>query len=282
MVEDLLIFQAHSVRGASTSKAALSGVTVADILSIADIRRELPTVLSIDLNPIPVQVLGERVCHRTKLQTYMLILRLIYPKYNNRMAQGMHAIRNYMRKVKLRYQHVPSPIFNTPPPPPPPLNILIFSLSFVAVYTCRVFFLRSLEGLSSKCRMKTAHLGFYRLDYVIINPWRACAARVTVVINPWRACTARVTVVGSVCLSVCPCYNSPLDCLFVPQTIRSTERLTTITLIEPFFLNMLRCRDLSPASIVRIQTVGIFTLRMHIISATWHFFPLERRWSEVP
>ena len=35
----------------------------------------------------------------------------------------------------------------------------------------------------------------------IINPRRACAARVTVV-NPRRACAARVTVVGSVCVSV--------------------------------------------------------------------------------
>ena len=41
----------------------------------------------------------------------------------------------------------------------------------------------------------------------IINPRRACAARVTVVnprraFNPRRACAARVTVVGSVCVSV--------------------------------------------------------------------------------
>ena len=35
----------------------------------------------------------------------------------------------------------------------------------------------------------------------LINPRRACAARVTVV-NPRRACAARVTVVGSVCVSV--------------------------------------------------------------------------------
>ena len=49
------------------------------------------------------------------------------------------------------------------------------------------------------------------------------------VVNPRRACAARVTVVGSV--SVCPCFNSPLDCLFVPQTIPSTARVTTISLI---------------------------------------------------
>ena len=39
----------------------------------------------------------------------------------------------------------------------------------------------------------------------LINPRRACAARVTVV-NPRRACTARVTVVGFVC--VCVCYST--------------------------------------------------------------------------
>ena len=74
---------------------------------------------------------------------------------------------------------------------------------------------------------------------------------------------------GWVCLS---CFNSPLDCFFVPQTTSSTARVTTISLIEPFFLNMLRCRDLSAATIVRIQTVGHFTLRqtrMRIISTTW-------------
>ena len=68
-----------------------------------------------------------------------------------------------------------------------------------------------------------------------------------------------------VCLSVCPCFNSLLDCLFVPQMIRSTERVT-ISLIEPFFLDMLRCRDLSAASLVRIQS-AIFTprhTRVHI------------------
>ena len=38
-----------------------------------------------------------------------------------------------------------------------------------------------------------------------------------------------------VCLFVCPCFNSPLNCLFVPQTIRSTARVMTTSLIEPFF-----------------------------------------------
>ena len=71
----------------------------------------------IDLKPIPARDLGEWFCQRTKLQTNMLILRLSLPKCNTQMPQGMqwsHAIRNYMRKVKLRYQHVPNP-FVTPP-----------------------------------------------------------------------------------------------------------------------------------------------------------------------
>ena len=43
-------------------------------------------------------------------------------------------------------------------------------------------------------------------------------------------------------------------------TIPSTKRVTAISLIEPFFLNMLRYRDLSAAIIVCIQTVGHFLL----------------------
>ena len=112
------IFQAHSVRGASASKAALSGVTVADIFTTADWSSEGTFQwFIIDLKPIPALGLGELFCHRTKLQTNMLILRPSLPKCNTRMAQGMqwpHVIRNYMRKVKLRYQHVPTPFCNPP------------------------------------------------------------------------------------------------------------------------------------------------------------------------
>ena len=85
------------------------------------IRGDLPMIFT-GLYPIPAQVLGKRFCHRPKLQTNMLLLRLSLPKCNNRMAQGNnrmaqgmqcpHAIRNYMMKVKSRY---PSP--NVIPPP---------------------------------------------------------------------------------------------------------------------------------------------------------------------
>ena len=44
--------------------------------------------------------------------------------------------------------------------------------------------------------------GSRRAALELINPRRACAARVTVVINHLCACAARVTAVGSVCLSV--------------------------------------------------------------------------------
>ena len=48
-------------------------------------------------------------------------------------------------------------------------------------------------------------------------PFPPRAALSSLVINPRRACAASSWV--CVCLSVCPCFNSPLDCLFVPQTI---------------------------------------------------------------
>ena len=83
-------------------------------------------------------------------------------------------------------------------------------------------------------------------------------------VNPRRACAARVTVLGSVCLSVCPCSNSLLDGLFVPQTIRRNKRVIRISLIERFSL---RCRDLSVTS---IHSAGHFLLaHAHYITTTW-------------
>ena len=93
------------------------------------------------------------------------------------------------------------------------------------------------------------------------------------VINPRRACAARVTVLGSVCLSVCPCSNSLLDGLFVPQMIRRNKRVIRISLIERFSLKMLHCRDLSVTSIVRVHSAGHFLLaeneHAHYITTTW-------------
>ena len=76
-----------------------------------------------------------------------------------------------------------------------------------------------------------------------------------------------------VCLSVCPCSNSLLDGLFVPQTIRRNKRVIRISLIERFSLKMLRCRDLSVTSIVRVHSADHFLLaekeHAHYITTTW-------------
>ena len=61
------------------------------------------------------------------------------------------------------------------------------------------------------------------------------------VINPRRACAARVTVVG---LSVCPLVNiSLLERLFVLKTLSHTQRATKVKKYVGFFLKPLRCRD---------------------------------------
>ena len=55
-------------------------------------------------------VLVHRFCHPRVLQTIHVDMKRSLPKCNLRMAQGtkcQHAIKNYMRKVKLKYQHVP-------------------------------------------------------------------------------------------------------------------------------------------------------------------------------
>ena len=73
-----------------------------------------------------------------------------------------------------------------------------------------------------------------------------------------------------VCLSVCPCSNSLLDGLFVPQTIRCNK---LVIIIEQFSLKMLRCRDLRVNSIVRVHSDGHFLLaeneHAHYITTTW-------------
>ena len=58
-------------------------------------------------------------------------------------------------------------------------------------------------------------------------------------VNPRRACAARVTVVGFVCLLL---YISPLERLFVPETIPSTQRAMKVRKFVGFSLKMLRCK----------------------------------------
>ena len=66
-------------------------------------------------------------------------------------------------------------------------------------------------------------------------------------VNPRRACAVRVTVVESVCLSVCLCvclFNiSPLECLFVLKTISRTQRATKVKTFVGISLKPLCCRD---------------------------------------
>ena len=67
-------------------------------------------------------------------------------------------------------------------------------------------------------------------------------------INPRRACAARVTVVGSVCVRTCVCvcllsHISPMERLFVLKTLSRTQRATKVKIFVGFSLKPLRCRD---------------------------------------
>ena len=61
-------------------------------------------------------------------------------------------------------------------------------------------------------------------------------------INPRRACAARVTVVAvSVCLSVCPLSHiSPLELLFVLKTVSRTQWATKVKKFVAFSLKPMR------------------------------------------
>ena len=74
------------------------------------------------------------------------------------------------------------------------------------------------------------------------------------VINPRRACAARVTVVVmSVCLSV-----TPLERLFVLKTLSHTQRATKVKKFVGFSLKPLRCRDPAFPPMTAIRTGGHF------------------------
>ena len=65
-----------------------------------------------------------------------------------------------------------------------------------------------------------------------------------IIINPRRACAARVTVVGSVCVCVCLLSHiSPMERLFVLKTLSRTQRATKVKKFVGFSLKPLRCRD---------------------------------------
>ena len=96
--------------------------------------------------------------------------------------------------------------------------------------------------------------------------WTACiyiarrAAWHMTIINPRRACAARVTVVGSVCLCVCLLSHiSPLERLFVLKTLSRTQRATKVNTFVGFSLKPLRCRDPALPPSTAIRTVGHFS-----------------------
>ena len=67
-------------------------------------------------------------------------------------------------------------------------------------------------------------------------------------INPRRACAARVTVLGSVCVCVCVCvclsvsHISPTERLFVLKTLSRTQRATKVKKFVAICLKLLRSR----------------------------------------
>ena len=63
------------------------------------------------------------------------------------------------------------------------------------------------------------------------------------VINPRRACAARVTVVGSVCVSVCLLSHiSPMERLFILKTLSHTQRATKVKIFVGICLKRLCSR----------------------------------------
>ena len=84
-----------------------------------------------------------------------------------------------------------------------------------------------------------------------------------IIINPRRACAARVTVVACVCVCVCVCVCqliniSPLERLFVLKAIPRTQRTTKVTKFVAFCLKLLRCRDPALSTLVSIVRSAIF------------------------
>ena len=81
--------------------------------------------------------------------------------------------------------------------------------------------------------------------------WQCCYGSFLSIINPRRACAARVTVVVSVCLRVCVSvcllsHISPMERLFVLKTLSRTQRATKVKNFVGFSLKPLRCRDPAP------------------------------------
>ena len=107
----------------------------------------------------------------------------------------------------------------------------------IYMYTCMCMYTHTCTWL---CGPFTKHSGGY-------------------IINPRRACAARVTVVG---LSVCPLVNiSLLERLFVLKTLSHTQRATKVKKYVGFSLKPLRCRDTALAAVPLPMQSAIFTPR---------------------
>ena len=80
------------------------------------------------------------------------------------------------------------------------------------------------------------------------------------VINPRRACAARVTVLGSVCLCVCLLSHiSPTERLFVLKTLSRTQRATKVKKFVGICLKRLRSRAM-PRNMSEKANMLIFRL----------------------
>ena len=106
---DINIFKSHSVRGANCFKAAGADVTTRQILEAADWSSEgtFQKFYHRSLDGDDKAKFGKSILSSQAIHVDMNRSLL---KCNLRMAQGtkcLHAIWNYMRKVKMKYQHVP-------------------------------------------------------------------------------------------------------------------------------------------------------------------------------
>ena len=94
------------------------------------------------------------------------------------------------------------------------------------------------QGLSLDCAIVdlSAEVFSDGMAYVALS-------RVRWLINPRRACAARVTVVGSVCLCVCMLSHiSPTERLFVLKTLSRTQQATKVKKFVGICLKRLRSR----------------------------------------
>ena len=112
---------------------------------------------------------------------------------------------------------------------------------------------------------ESAKLSNSLLSYILV-------CNVENLINPRRACAARVTVVGSVCLCVCLCvcllsHISPTKHLFVLKTLSRTQRAKKVKKFVGICLKRLRSRVMPRNMSEKANMLIIPTYPMSTISA---------------